>query len=60
MSEGSQSGSHYGYHQLSGYGLIWIRVAEEAGGEANLASDGLDHGSALDRMADWATESKES
>lgn len=60
VADGSQAGSHYGYHQLGGYDLIGIRVAEEAEGEANLASDGLDYGSALDRMADWATEFKES
>lgn len=61
MSEGNQSGSHCGYHQLGGCDLIGIRVAEETGGEARSpASDGLDHGSALDRMAGWATEFKES
>lgn len=60
MSEGNQSGSHCGHHQLGGYSLIGIRVAEEAGGKASLVSDGLDHGSALDRMADWATKLKES
>lgn len=44
-----------------GCDLIGIRVAEETGGEARSpASDGLDHGSALDRMAGWATEFKES
>jgi hypothetical protein len=60
MSEGNRSGSYCSYQQLGGYSLIGIIVAEEAGGEATLVSDRLDHGSALDRVADWATKLKES